>query len=196
MGCPFGQCKTSRVCIKHCLFEPVDTRGMTVYGKNNSTQCNISTWPVGAVTLQTLFGSVGIILNIMLLYAHKKDPCKVLRTSSSIFIVNIAFIDLLASCLYLFLALVVIFYFDFDVTRLIRTAVSLLGANFFTFLETISFTSFLSLSIERFCSIAFPLWHRVRITTRVCRYWLGTVWLFHFIFETIEKTISSFLVSI
>ena len=48
-----------------------------------------------------------------------------------------------------------------------------------TFLHINMLSSFLSLSIVRFCSVAFPLWHRVKITARVCRFWLGALWLFH-----------------
>ena len=52
-----------------------------------------------------------------------------------------------------------------------------------TFLETMSVTSVLSLSVERLFSVAFPLWHRVKMTTRVTRYWLAAVWLFHLTWE-------------
>ena len=114
------------------------------------------------------------------LYAHKRDPCKLLRSSSSPFIVNIAVIDFLTSCGFLANAfLYVSFYGGFILAgkRLGLLHIAL------TFLETISVTSVLSLSVERLFSVAFPLWHPVKMTTRVTRYWLAAVWLFHSMYE-------------
>ena len=119
------------------------------------------------------------------IYAHKKDPCKLLRSSSSPFIVNIAVVDFLASC-----ALTVnpFLYFNLNVSSFIGEAVRLLHAAI-AFFQSISFTLFLCLSVERFFSVAFPLWHRVQITTRVTRYWLAAIWLFQLTYEGILNVI-------
>ena len=147
----------------------------------NFTEYNNSAWFTSAVVLQVTFGSLGMFLNFMLLYAHRKDPCKLLRSSSSPFIVNIAVVDFLASC-----ALTVNPFLSFNsnissftelAARLPNVAVA--------FFQSISFTLFLCLSVERFFSVAFPLWHRVQITTRVTRYWLAAIWFFHLTYEGI-----------
>ena len=49
----------------------------------------------------------------------------------------------------------------------------------FSFFQMNMSSSLLTLSIVRFTSVAFPLWHRVKFTARICRYWLIGVWLFH-----------------
>ena len=140
-----------------------------------------SAWFVSAMVLQVTFGLLGMFLNFMLLYAHKKDPCKLLRSSSSPFIVNIAVVDFLASC-----ALTVnpFLYFNLHVSTFIGQTLSLLYVTI-AFFQSISFTLFLFLSVERFFSVAFPLWHRVQITTRVTRYWLTAIWLFHLTYDGI-----------
>ena len=153
---------------------------------NNFTEYNVPcTWKMSAVIIQITINILGIFLNIMLLYAHKKDPHKLLRSSSSPFIVNIAIIDLLASCVNLARLFLFNSYLNLNVSISSRLATSKLLKTVITFLESISFTSFFCLSIERFFSVAFPLWHRVQITTRVIRYWLAAVWLFHFTYEGI-----------
>ena len=139
-----------------------------------------------AVPIQIALSILGILLNIMILHAHKKDPCKLLRSSSAPFIVNIAVIDLLACCGFLADPFITNFYFDLVpcissaklTTDILYTCVILP--------VSISFTSYLSLSFERFFSVAFPLWHRVQITTRVTRYWLAATWIFTFISEGVQ----------
>ena len=42
---------------------------------------------------------------------------------------------------------------------------------------------YFSLSIKRFCAVAFPLWHRVHITIRIFRKWLSLIWIADNIFE-------------
>ena len=148
---------------------------------NNFTGYNTPAWFMSAVVLLVTFGLLGMFLNFMLLYAHKKDPCKLLRSSSSPFIVNIAVVDFLASCA---LTVTPFLYFNLNDSTFFGQAVRLLHAAI-AFFQSISFTLFLCLSVERFFSVAFALWHRVQITTRVTRYWLAAIWLFHLTYEGI-----------
>jgi hypothetical protein len=143
---------------------------------NNSTENNIPAWSVSAMVVQVTVSLLGVFLNIMLLYAHKRDPCKLLQSSSSPFIVNIAVNDFLVLC-----SLLANQFLYFSFNQRSKLAEQLLGFLHIalTFLETVSVTSIFSLSVERFFSVAFPLWHRVKITTRITRYWLAAVWLFH-----------------
>ena len=145
----------------------------------NFTEYNNSAWFTSAMVLQVTFGLLGMFLNFMLLYAHKIDPCKLLRSSSSPFIVNIAVIDFLAS-----LAFIVTPFLYFNLNTFTELAARLLNVAV-AFFHSISFTLFLCLSAERFFSVAFPLWHRVQITTRFTRYWLAAIWLFHLTYEGI-----------
>ena len=54
---------------------------------------------------------------------------------------------------------------------------------------------YLSVAIERFCSITFPFWHRVHITVRTCRYWVTLASLSWTITQaslfTMDKTIET-----
>ena len=54
-----------------------------------------------------------------------------------------------------------------------------------------SFPSFLSLSVDRFCSVAFPLWYRVRITSRVRRNWLYMLCLVHVSFVPVTFSLAA-----
>ena len=110
---------------------------------------NIPVWPTSAVVLQVTFSSLGIFLNFMLLYAHKKDPCKLLRSSSSPFIVNIAVIDFLASCTILANQLA---HFSLNVFTFTRPVIIPILHMVILFLESTSFALFLCLSVERFFS--------------------------------------------
>ncbi len=147
----------------------------------NFTGYNNSAWFTSAIVLQVTFGLLGMFLNFMLLYAHKKDPFKLLRSSSSPFIVNIAVIDFLASCAFIVSPFL---YFNLNTSTFTEQAVRLLNVAV-AFFQSISFTLFLCLSVERFFSVAFPLWHRVQTTTRFTRYWLAAIWLFHLTYEGI-----------
>ena len=121
----------------------------------------------------------GAVLNIFLIIAHNKDPLKTFKTTSSSFIFNIAFVDILVC---VFWIIQIIFNLPSPGYRVNKKT----GEGLFYVLIAsigISPVLYLNLSIEHFCSVAFPLWHRVHITTRVCRYWLCVIWTIHIIFE-------------
>ena len=130
----------------------------------------------------------GVVTNILLIVAHAKDPLKTLKTTSSPFILNIAAIDLASSfvCLTMSIAMLVSVT-DYREREIQSGAIIRMIGHAFIAMSSLSF---FSLSIERFCSVAFPLWHRVRITTRVCRYWLCAIWLFHTTFVALTWTLS------
>ncbi len=149
---------------------------------NNSaavgTSYIIPQWLLSSTVGQSITSVIGVIVNILLLYAHIKDPCKILKCSSSPFIINVAILDLLASFACLVESVLIHFFINFSEYWPRHTSSKIFGA-VLTFLHINMFSSFLSLSIVRFSSVAFPLWHRVKITARVCRFWLGALWLFH-----------------
>ena len=148
---------------------------------NKSTELKIFIWPEDAALVASTVSSSGVLLNFLLIVASLKDPLNLLRTPSAVFILNIAVIDFLASCVFLLAALFrssIFCYFTWNTIFSFNGATNFLSA-FFT---TIPFTSYLCLSIERFCSIALPLWHRVHIDTRMCRYFVIALWILHFLF--------------
>ena len=148
---------------------------------NLSTERNGSTndpihFPNSAFALIFAINVVGVLGNVLLIVAHVKDPLRVLKSPSSHFILNIASVDALLSsvflvCTALNLASINTFW-DWDTSYL----------SYILFLLTsvvcsALFGSYLSLAVERFLSVAYPLWHRVRVTTKVCRYWVIGLWL-------------------
>ena len=141
----------------------------------------------GDHAVQMALSLIGIVANFLLINAHIKDPFKILKTSSSLFILNIAAIDLSMSFTYFIHSLTTLTISDLgqNQSQNLYGAITLVLNVFMSR----SFSSFLSLSIERFCSVAFPLWHRVRITARVRRYWLGTLWLVHFSLEALNVSL-------
>lgn len=142
---------------------------------NNSSNDLSVKIPESTFVLLLAVNLTGIAGNILLIIAHIKDPLKLLKCSSSVFIINISVIDVLISCTLFVCMLYSLVVFDRhwnDPSRI--TSIVILFMRLF--LATI-FVSYLSLAIERFCSVAFPLWHRARITNRVCRYWVIGIWL-------------------
>ena len=138
-----------------------------------------------AAKIQIPITLTGIMANVLLIVAHIKDPLKRFKTISSPFILNIAAIDLITSIVILMISVTILTCYDLY-KKTVQNAVTGIAVDAFM---AISFPSFFSLSIERFCSVVFPLWHRVRMTTRVCRYWLCTIWLIHIIILALNLTL-------
>ena len=137
-----------------------------------------SPWFIFAVVGQFISGFLGIIVNLLLLYGHMKDPCKVLKCSSPPFIINIAFIDLLSSLLLFVESAYLLFFTDIDFSYLYSNMFKIFNS-ILQYLYFTMFASFFSLAIVRFSSVAFPLWYRVKITSRVSRGWITAIWLFN-----------------
>ena len=133
---------------------------------NSAMDDSMPNFPEYTLVLLLLILPIGIIGNFLLIISHIKDPLKVVKSSSSYFIFNIALVDLLSSN-----SLILVIFSSNN--RSHNVMASLLTS----WLYTVSFTLYLSLAIQRFCSVVFPLWHRVKITTRICRYWVTGIWL-------------------
>ena len=130
----------------------------------------------------------GLVANILLLVAHHKDPLNCFHNASTYFLHNIAIND----CLFIVLALV-----------MVVLAVKTHGPLFFKskFLPFLKFfvqfcSSFLgmalsSLAIERFISVAYPLFHHVVVTKDKIQLWVGVLWTAPFVFIGIDQAVSS-----
>ena len=152
---------------------------------NNLTNMNVSTnysstndplvIPNSGFAVMMTINIIGIVGNFLLIVAHVKDPQGLLKSSSSPFIFNIASMDmLLSSVMFTRIA------FTLREGRMTiqwnssnnSIAFSLTSLGF-----SVLFASYLSLAIERFLSVAYPLWHRARITVKVSRYWVLALWI-------------------
>lgn len=115
--------------------------------------------------------------NVLLIIAHLKDPLKLFQTTSSQFILNLAVVDLIAAI---------------DIVNIVWSTVDLFQTQneylrrFLLLPVSVCFPSVFSLSVERFCSVAFPLWHRANVTVRLCRLCILGIWLFHITFEAMS----------
>ena len=134
---------------------------------NSAMDDSMPNFPVYTLVLLLLILPFGIKGNFLLIISHIKDPLKVIKSSSSYFISNIALVDFLSSN-----SLILVIFFSNNRSD------NVIIASLLTFwLYTVSFTLYLSLAIQQFCSVIFPLWHCVKITTRICRYWVTGIWL-------------------
>lgn len=117
-------------------------------------------------TAVNIIGIIGNLLNI----AHIKDPLKHLRSLSSLFIFNIAVIDLLISCV------LVIYQYSYHIFAVNSDAVAAaidISDEPMGLLYCVSLSSYLSWAIERLWSVVFPLWLRVKITESKCPYFVA-----------------------
>ena len=103
-----------------------------------------------ASVIQVPITLAGFVSNILLIIAHIKDPLKTFKGSSSLFIINIAFIDVILSFVFLISSLLTIVSTEYRL--ILKEGITVKVVK--TFME-MSYRSFLCLSIERF------LFHRL-----------------------------------
>ncbi len=118
---------------------------------------------------------ITILANGLLFFAMLKDPLKCFRNATSYFIFHLAISDLLNSLIFMEESLLWLTKFG-GIDGLPR-AFRILNILVF---EVVFFTnppSVFSLALERCLSIVFPLWHKVNVTTGVCRIWLAMIWV-------------------
>ena len=135
----------------------------------NTTPTNVSStsqrlpicdnYKLVAFGIQLVILAFGAVFNLLLMIAIIKDPLKTFKSPSSHFILNIAFVDVLVYNLW-----VIKISFRHTSPCDKETRDSLFRVWIASI--TISPLLYLGLSIERFCSVAYPLWHRVHVTTR------------------------------
>ena len=111
---------------------------------------------------------LGIIANALLIFAHYRDPLHVFRNTTSLFIRNIAIIDICVAILWS--------------TRIVRQLlqqnpeiISLIWVGF----TALSPLALLCLAIERFLSVAYPFWYRVKVTIKSSFKFIIGTWIAH-----------------
>ena len=118
------------------------------------------------VELPVIF--LAIIAQTLLILSHYKDPLHVFKNTATLFVRNIAVIDICVAFLWSIRIVLKLLGNDVKI-------VSFIWVGF----ATLSPWAFLSLAIERFVSVGYPLWHRVRVTIPVCRKILIGTWVLH-----------------
>jgi hypothetical protein len=132
---------------------------------------------------------IAAISNILLLFAIYKNPLKCFRNPTSYFIANLAVADLLNSLGSLE---------DAFVSQTKYTSVYCLpgvwgriNSGISNFVYFLTFPSVTILALERFVSIACPLWHKVKVTPRMCYIWIAMVWFMNCIFTAMFEVFAS-----
>ena len=134
---------------------------------------------VMVIQLSILF--LGIIANVLLIFSHWKDPFRFFKNTTSLFVRNIAVIDIIVA-----------------VVWIIRISVMLsfgrkpeIISNIWVGFTAMSPCAFLCFAIERFLSVAFPLWYRVRVTIQTCRKVLLATCIAHTAIQTVAVFVFS-----
>ena len=141
---------------------------------NNTQNVQISTFSVHGFALTVAINLAGVAGNALLIISHIVDPLKLLKSKSSAFVFGIIIADMLLTSSAL-CALVLFQYFYDNGTKLVHVVDVLSQVISSSF--SVSLTLYLFLAFERFCSVAFPLWHHANITTRSCHKLVVRTWV-------------------
>ena len=108
---------------------------------------------------------IGVTSNALLLNAFNKDPLKCFRNSGTYLVINLSLSDCLACAFAPFHNTVKISgqYQFFECLILWSTSASLV--------------SILSISIDRYCMVAFPIRHHALMDGKAAVLWLAAVWI-------------------
>ena len=140
---------------------------------------NIVVWDLTVYLSLTI---IGVAANLLLLFAIHKDPLKCFRNPTTYFIVNVAITNVLNILYYAQEVLV-------SRTLCVPGAWTKINLAFGSFVHFLTFPSVTALALERYVSIARPLWHKVNVTSRLCYIWIAVVWVVCFILTGISTTL-------
>lgn len=128
--------------------------------------------PLSSYAIQFSILSLGIIANVLLIFSHWKDPFRFFKNTTSLFVRNIAIIDIIVA---------VVWIIRMALILSLRIFISAIWLGF----ASMSPCAFLCFAVERFLSVAFPLWYRVRVTIQRCRKALLGTWIAHIVIQII-----------
>ncbi|XP_028401696.1 adrenocorticotropic hormone receptor-like isoform X2 [Dendronephthya gigantea] len=136
-----------------------------------------------SLAVYTFLIVVAIIANIMLLFAMHGDPLKCFQNPNTKFIGNVSIADLLNSLFHFkdILLSQTTYQAKFCMPGILERIYKGIAA----FLYFLPFPAVAVLALERYVSIAFPLWHKVYVTSCLCYIWIAIVWTINFIFSWI-----------
>ena len=133
---------------------------------------DIVAWSFG---VYLFFIIMSVIANVLLSFAMYKDPLKCFRNPTSYFIANLGIADLLNS--FFHMEELLVSQTAYRSTFGLPGAWATIHGIFGSFAFSLAFPSVTILALERYLSIAHPLWHRVKITSRVCYTSIVVLWL-------------------
>ncbi len=110
----------------------------------------------------------GVASNLLLLIAFLKDPLKCFRNSGTYLVMNLSIFDCL-TCLFVPFSHAVII-----------TAWHPIFGFLVAYLAFGSFVSILSVSIDRFLMVTYPIKHRILINGKIMVLWLVAIWIVSF----------------
>ena len=131
-----------------------------------------------------------VIANVLLLFAIYKNPLNCFRNPTTYFIANLAIVDLLQSLVFLedaFISQSTIY----ESVHCLPGVWGRINSALANFLYFLTFPSVTILALERYVSIAYPLWHQVKVTSRLCYIWIAMVWLMNCIYTGIFQVLTA-----
>ena len=118
--------------------------------------------------------AIGVVSNILLLFAFTKDPLKCFRNSATYLVISLAVSDSLTS-------LLALLHHAEGATGSHETFQSIV-----LWFGTASFLSIFSVSIDRYLIVAHPIKHRVMIKGKILLVWLALIWILSGVFSALR----------
>ena len=109
---------------------------------------------------------LGVISNLLLLNAFIKDPLKCFGNSGSYLVINLTVSDV-------FTCLVAPFYLSVN----LESYWMLVFFSFVVYFLTVSTATIVSISIDRYLMVAYPLKHRIVLKGKVIAVWVAVLWI-------------------
>ncbi len=126
--------------------------------------------------IQIAICPVGVFMHLLLLIAFLKDPLKCFRNSGTYLVGNLAVSDFLACLLAISRNIIK--------TTADETSWSRIGDYLWIVVPTVSYTSIVVISIDRFFMVVYPLQHRSWMKEKSLAVWIACIWFVSFIFPT------------
>ena len=133
---------------------------------------------------------IAVIANILLLFAIYKNPLNCFRNPTTYFIANLAIVDLIQSLAFLEDAFISQST-TYESVYCLPGVWGRINSALVDFVYFLTFPSVTILALERYVSIAYPLWHQVKVTSRRCRIWIAMVWLMNCIYTGIFQVLTA-----
>lgn len=130
---------------------------------------------------------IAAISNALLLYAIYKNPLKCFRNPTSYFIANLAVVDFLNSITYI--AELLMTRTSYRSFSCLPDTWGIIHIEIVNFLYNLIVPSVTILALERYVAIVYPMWHHVKVTSRLCYTGILIVWVTSGIFTAIDDIV-------
>ncbi|XP_028405286.1 adrenocorticotropic hormone receptor-like [Dendronephthya gigantea] len=143
---------------------------------------DIVSWSLAVYMLIIVFGAIS---NILLLFAIYKNPLKCFSNPTTYFVANLGIVDLLNSIFNL--EELLLSQTEHESTFCLPGAWGMIHSTFASYIFFLLYPSVAIMALERYVSVAHPLWHQVNVTSRVCYISITAVWLVNCIYTGIYR---------